>query len=775
MKNKLVFFSLIIFFCGCFSIDNLPDIYNKAVKDYQKKLLKDPNNINLRIRLANFYYKFNEFEKAKDLLVDLEKKEAQILLAKVLFKLKDYVSALEIFEKNKDIEDEEYLYLYALTLEEQKLYPNAIEIYKKIKGFYRNLAEERIKDISIKIKEGIPHKIKDLIERNKDFISNIKKEEAVIILVDEKIEVKDNASLAEVYVVQKVLKEKGKNLAEVELNYDSTYERIELEYARTITPSGKVVYAGKENIRDVSKYLNFPLYSNARAFIISMPSVEVGSIIEYKAKIYSSKLINGKDFSIIYRIKEIFPIAEAKFKLIVPKERNLKIKFFNEKYIDNIKFSPKIEELDNKKIYYWEFKNLEAIVPEANMPPFSEVNPSILISSFDTWKDIYDWWLNLYKDKIVLDDYIKNFLNNLIKSCKDDLEKIKKIYEFCAKDIRYVAVEYGDSGYEPHKATDIFWNRYGDCKDKSILLVSLLKEAGFSAFPVLIPTKEVYDIDKEYPSINFNHAICAIMYKDQLIFADPTSSTTSFFDLPPDDQDRNVLVFFDDGYKILKTPLIRENKIVYDTIINIKENEDAYLKRRVSTTGFFSSYQRYYFKNTHPDIVREDLEKKISFINPYSQLIEYNIKNLDDFDKPFILKYKFKSKKFLNPAKNLRVIPSIFDIDIDVGYFIKEERNYPLEFFGIFEKISKLKIYFPENFEVKYLPQNKEIDSNWFYFLSIYNANKNFIEREQKFLIKKRTIPKEEYKDFKKALEEVLYLLKEEVILYEKQNKKEKF
>ena len=68
----------------------------------------------------------------------------------------------------------------------------------------------------------------------------------------------------------------------------------------------------------------------------------------------------------------------------------------------------------------------------------------------------------------------------------------KLIHEFVAKDIRYVAIEYGDSGYEPHHAKEVFVNRYGDCKDQAILLITMLKEAGIEAYPVLIGTRGVF-------------------------------------------------------------------------------------------------------------------------------------------------------------------------------------------------------------------------------------------------------------------------------------------
>ncbi len=773
MKYFLSMLPILFLLAACQpSPEQIHAIYKTETAHYQQLVKQNPKDINLRLKLAKLYYSFNDFENVKNLLAGVEDTKAKIILAKACAHLKDYDNALTIFDQvGSKSGDSEYLYLYATTLEEKNLYPKAVAIYRTIKGEYAAQASERIAKIGLKVEEGVPEHIKKLLKDEEKFLAGIEKEEAAILLVDEVNEIKpDNTSVATEYMVEKVLKEKGKDLAEVEIGYDSTYERVELEYARTITPDGKVVYAGAENIRDVSKYLNFPLYSNARALIISMPSVDIGSIIEYKFKIYSSKLITGNRFSFIYRLREAYPIGQANFKLIVPKPDGIKTQFFNEEYAKGVNLSPAKEETKDAIIYDWQFKEIKPIIPEEPMPSSSLVNPAIGISNFSSWEEIYKWWYKLYKDKIKLNKDVKEFVRNLTKDAKSDFEKAKKIYEFCAKNVRYVAVEYGESGYEPHYANDIFLNRYGDCKDKSILLVAMLREAGLKAYPVLIPTRDVYELKKNFPSVNFDHAISAINLNGKIIFMDATAQTVSFCDIPLGDQERNVLVFFDDKYAILATPLSKDNAGIYDTTINIDANEDAIIKRKVTTRGFFSSYQRYYLQYTHPDIIRADIQKKMVQISPLSKLIEYKTENAYDFDKNPVTEYTFRAQKVLNPAGDLRVIPVLDDIDLDTTYASRDERSFPIEFAGIFSKISKIRVNIPENLSVQFLPNNRQLNTPWFNFKSTYTAGKNFVEMDRQFDINKRFVETGEYKEFKKNLEQVFYLLREEVILKRKTN-----
>ena len=92
------------------------------------------------------------------------------------------------------------------------------------------------------------------------------------------------------------------------------------------------------------------------------------------------------------------------------------------------------------------------------MPSTSYVNPAISISTFSSWDEVYKWWIFLYQDKLKLDDEIKDFTKNLIRVASTDNDKAQKLYEFVAKIIRYVAIEYGDGGYETHYANEVLLN-----------------------------------------------------------------------------------------------------------------------------------------------------------------------------------------------------------------------------------------------------------------------------------------------------------------------------
>ncbi|GAH75065.1 unnamed protein product, partial [marine sediment metagenome] len=268
----------------------------------------------IQFLLGKLYYEHGRFEKAVGILSSLYAQEKEdFLVAKLLalsyYKTANYTHALVIFDKNQHSTDQEFLYYYGQTCEKKSLFDKAINIYSQIKeGKYLSLAKKRILLINAGMKLATVDGIEDPYLRNLIKTSpgsaDYPNAGAIVLLDDYQLKIlSDGTAVQTTHFMVKILNERGKHYGEVELGYDSTYETIEIDYARTIEPEGKVVSVGDRHIRDVSRYLGYPLYSNARVRIVSMPEVTWGAIIEYKAKKYINKLINGENFSFQYGIQ----------------------------------------------------------------------------------------------------------------------------------------------------------------------------------------------------------------------------------------------------------------------------------------------------------------------------------------------------------------------------------------------------------------------------------------------------------------------------------------
>ena len=747
------------------------EFYQRSISEYKNliKVSKDPAQLNFK--LGQLYYSHGDFEAAVDILRKAENLQAKKLLAFAQYRLGNFTDALQIFNK-LDLPDAEYLYYHGLTCEKLNLFDQALANYKKIKDkFFSSQALERINIIeksshAVLIKDSDPV-IARIIE-SAPSTDKYPQAGALILYCDEKIEVTpENTQVSYLHYVVKILNERGKeNFAETAIGYDSTYEKVELEFARTITPEGVITDVGTRHIRDVSKYMNFPLYSNARAFIISFPEIADGAVIEYKLKIYNSELVNKKDIFMSYPVQSSEPIITANFNISLPESRQLHTKILNEQYNDfGANLEPKIEKNSGRVIYNWSFKDIPQIIPENNMAPEVEINPTVIISTFNNWDDFYRWWWNLAQDKIKPDKAIEDKVNELTKKLKSEEDKLKAIYNFCAQDIRYVAVEYGQAGYEPHQAADIFKNKYGDCKDQAILLVTMLRLAGLEAYPVLIGTKEHYNLKEDFPAGLFNHCIAAVKFKDKLIFMDPTAQTCSFGDLPSGDQARKVLLFKNDKYEIQDTPLYPawHNRIEQKLYIKVNNDETILAKKDNFSFGTYDQAQRYWLLYTPPELIQAALNEKIQDVSIGAKLVNYDIQNLNDLNKPVVLSYSFLGPEYFTQAGFLRIMPQL--CAVDVSLVARAKRKYPIDFSILDSKAILLEFIIPDGFGVKYLPGDVAQDSPWLKFNVEYKVIDRKIYFKQETQLKKNSVAQSEYSEFKKLFEALAKKVKQRIIL----------
>ena len=745
--------------------------YQESVKEYQELLSggKDPQRINFE--LGMLYFDHGEYASAAQCFKNSGLSEAKNYLAEALYKAGDFTEALNAFKQIKAPEGRA-CYFYGLTAEKLNLFDDALKNYRCVKDEpFKTLSLSRIEMIT---RENSGLTFADLPEETQDTIRSAPAAEnypnagALILSVDEAFKVApDNTAVMSEHYIIKILNDRGKeDFSEMVIDYDSTDEKIELEYARTIKPDGTVMPVGTRHIRDVSKYMNFPLYSNARAMIISFPEVTQGAVIEYKLKILRNELINKKDFVIPYPVQEKEPILFARFLLTVPDTASIHFQVLNAQYnYYGADLQPRAAKKAQNSEYLWEFKNIPQIIPEPNMPPAVEVSPIIVISTFNTWQQLYDWWWGLAKDKIKADEAIKTKVAQLTAG-KDSLkEKIKAIYNFCAQDIRYVAVEYGQAGYEPHNASDIFSNKYGDCKDQAILLVTMLKEIGAKAYPVLIPTRGSINLREDFPSAYFNHCIAAVESDGATVFLDATASTCSFADLPEDDQQRNVLVFNDNGYKIEQTPLYapEHNKLVQKLKIQIGHDEALLAQREVLSFGQYDQMQRGWLTFTAPEQISQSLEEKIQSFASGARLIKYDTVNVPDLNNPVQLRYSFSGQEYWTEAGALRILPQLSDIDASVA--VLKERRYPVDL-GLPEiRITEYEIKVPPAFKIKYLPGSITEENQWIKVAVQYAQKDEVISLRQETSTRKSIVTPQEYAGFKTFIEDLSRKVKQRVIL----------
>ena len=122
---------------------------------------------------------------------------------------------------------------------------------------------------------------------------------------------------------------------------------------------------------------------------------------------------------------------------------------------------------------------------------------------------------------------VRTKAEELTKGLSNDLDKTEALYDYVAKNFRYVSLSLGLGRYQPHSAADVLKDQYGDCKDKHTLLASLLQAEGLHANSVLINSSRKLDPDVPSPS-QFDHVITMLPLGGQEVWMDTTAEVAPF-------------------------------------------------------------------------------------------------------------------------------------------------------------------------------------------------------------------------------------------------------
>src|SRR5260370_2997420 len=151
----------------------------------------------------------------------------------------------------------------------------------------------------------------------------------------------------------------------------------------------------------------------------------------------------------------------------------------------------------------------------------------LYITSFSNWSEVSAWYAVLERDRRVPRAEVKAKADEVVRGAKSELEKVQAIYEYVARNIRYVSLSFGVGRYQPHFAGEVLSNQYGDCKDKATLFEAMLEAEGISAGPVLLQTDG--DVATEMPNpLDFDHAISFVKAGGQDVSLSSTPGAAPF-------------------------------------------------------------------------------------------------------------------------------------------------------------------------------------------------------------------------------------------------------
>jgi tetratricopeptide (TPR) repeat protein len=312
---------------------------------------------------------------------------------------------------------------------------------------------------------------------------------------------------------------------QIQFGYNSANERVEIAYVRVVKEDGSIVKAGDDAVQDLSAPVEreAPVYTDYRTKHITVPGLRPGETLEYDITTVVHTPLAPGQFWADYDFDKNNIDLDEEVDVDIPAGREIKLK-------NKAGFDPKITEVNGRKLYHWTNSHLEREddkKDDKKKKKLPDEHPDIQLTTFVSWEQIGLWYASLEKDRRASSPEVRAKAEELTKGLNADLDKVQALYDYVAKNFRYVSLSLGLGRYQPHAASDVLHNQYGDCKDKHTLLASLLEAEGMHASSVLINSSHKLDPDIPSPS-QFDHVITMLPMGDQEVWMDTTSEVAPF-------------------------------------------------------------------------------------------------------------------------------------------------------------------------------------------------------------------------------------------------------
>jgi tetratricopeptide (TPR) repeat protein len=494
---------------------------------------------------------------------------------------------------------------------------------------------------------------------------------------------------------------------------------------------------------------------------VDLPTLEVGDIVILEHRIDDLRQsFFGDYFGDTHYFQGLEPIERSRYTLVAPAKRPL---HFNPRKLD-IEPQKRVSDDGATVTWSWEKRKVPRIEREPNMPPVQELAACVQVSTFQDWNAFAKWYWNLVHKQFEVSPEMRAKIAELTAKASTREEKIRAIYNFVVTDVRYNDKwEFGVHGFKPYNASSIFDRRFGDCKDKATLIITMLSAVDIPAFPVLIDAQtERGEEDYTLPLMDhFNHCIAYAPGPGpdgkEGWFLDGTAQHHEAHNLPTMDYGATVLIVRPERgeLKTVKWPdPLKENGLKEAHRVEIKPDGGAAIETTLEPNGYYSVILREHLQN--PGKRREQLEQLYGAHFAGATVTDESFTDLRNLDEPVKVRFKMEVPKFVKQAAGglaLEEVPSVLFERLYTEKMgdlaTKSERKHDVVLSvpsGVEETIEYT---LPEDQTLNHTPPGTEIDGEFGTYVKRYELNGRTLKVTRRLSVKAQRIPVSKYEEWR--------------------------
>jgi hypothetical protein len=467
----------------------------------------------------------------------------------------------------------------------------------------------------------------------------------------------------------RILTTVGRDLADFAVHYDKETQLRDFR-AWAISATGTRQF-GQRDAFEANPYGEG--FDDSRVKVMTIPNVDPGTVVawEYEQRERPYAL------QAMWEFQGGLPVLTTSCQLVVPAGWEVDLRWFHHDPVAPLGTSP--------ESFVWELHDVPPVADEPNMPHFDAVAGRVAFNFMPraegaanvhrSWKDVGHWFAGLAESRCMPSPEIQAKVREIAPETATPVDRLAAIARFAQREVRYVAIEIGIGGYQPHPAEGIFRNRYGDCKDKVTILRTMLAAAGFESYYILLNTDRGI-VDPAFATgALFNHAIIAIRLPNgvsspnffavyshptlgKLLIFDPTSSMTPLGRIPDYEQEGHALLVTGKGGELIALPTATPDANQLRRRAKLQLAADGALSGEIEEvrTGAIASAMRYELLSKNATERTRVIEQMVSSHIASAEVHELKFENFDDPSADLVIKYRLTAPRFASRAAELTLL-----------------------------------------------------------------------------------------------------------------------
>jgi transglutaminase-like putative cysteine protease len=453
-----------------------------------------------------------------------------------------------------------------------------------------------------------------------------------------------NNAVTERYLVVKILADRGKeDYGDIHQRYNKDAQRCDVLVARTHRPDGSIVEPEKKAIADVSapEVWSAPAYTNAMHKVISFPALEPNAVIELRLRVSPTK--SGKDEALsgTALFGTYDPVLKREFILTLPAKTPLHYGW------TGAGPEPVCETVGPNVGLTWSMDNLPQVFREPGRAPLERLVPRLWYSSYRDWNQVGKYLWQPFAKGLVSTPELVAKAQELAKD-KPKPDALRDIYLYVTRKFQNVYLDYGQVGYEPHKAADVVEQKYGDCRDKTCLLITLLRAAGIKAAPVVLGTDWVQSAPSVPSPDAYDWMVCRANDGARDVFLDPFGEYLPYGSLAPSEQPAEAMVLDSTGFAQVSIPAgLPENNRAevtatyrLDTLGNLTGTAEA------SCIGYYDYVLRRDWRDATPVERKQAFDELAGSIKTGATADSFWTSDLSDLTRGAEIGFRFTAERY---------------------------------------------------------------------------------------------------------------------------------